>query len=68
MKKLDISSVLREVATKSVIWETPNIKRAITYMKNNRLTLRTDGINFHVSKQVTDGTIILFISVFLGNF
>lgn len=52
MKKMDISNVLREVASKSVIWETPNIKRAIVYEKNGRLTLRTDGINFHVSYNV----------------
>lgn len=45
MKKVDFSSVLRELATRSVIWETRDIKRAITYMKNGKLTLRTDGIN-----------------------
>ncbi|KAF2896564.1 hypothetical protein ILUMI_09614 [Ignelater luminosus] len=44
-KKLDLTAILKEVAHKSVIWETPNIKRAITYMKDDRLTLRTDGIN-----------------------
>ncbi|KAF5293076.1 hypothetical protein FQR65_LT11068 [Abscondita terminalis] len=44
-KKMDLSGILREVANKSVIFETPNIKRAITYVKDDRLTLRTDGIN-----------------------
>lgn len=44
-----MSSVLKEVANKSVIWETPHVRRAIVYEKNGRLTLRTDGINFHVS-------------------
>ncbi|EFA05003.1 DNA-directed RNA polymerase I subunit RPA1-like Protein [Tribolium castaneum] len=44
-KKLDLTAILRDVAAKSVLWETPNIKRAITYMKNDVLTLRTDGIN-----------------------
>ncbi|KAK5638056.1 hypothetical protein RI129_012351 [Pyrocoelia pectoralis] len=44
-KKLDLTSILKEVASKSVIFETPNIKRAITYIKDNRLILRTDGIN-----------------------
>lgn len=44
-KKLDMTSILREVANKSVIFETPNIKRAITYIKDNTLILRTDGIN-----------------------
>lgn len=45
-----MSNALKEVAKKSVIWETPHIRRAITYQKKGRLTLRTDGINFHVSK------------------
>ncbi|KAK9892524.1 hypothetical protein WA026_020509 [Henosepilachna vigintioctopunctata] len=44
-KKLDLTPILREVAAKSVIWETQHIKRAITYMKEGILTLRTDGIN-----------------------
>ncbi|KAL3272242.1 hypothetical protein HHI36_022725 [Cryptolaemus montrouzieri] len=44
-KKLDLTAILREVAGKSVIWETQRIKRAITYMKDGILTLRTDGIN-----------------------
>ncbi|KAI4454954.1 dna-directed rna polymerase [Holotrichia oblita] len=45
LKKIDITAVLKETAAKSVMWETPNIKRAITYMKDDVLTLRTDGIN-----------------------
>ncbi|RZB40094.1 DNA-directed RNA polymerase I subunit RPA1 [Asbolus verrucosus] len=44
-KKLDLTAILKDVAGKSVLWETSNIKRAITYMKNDTLTLRTDGIN-----------------------
>ncbi|KAL1509795.1 hypothetical protein ABEB36_004477 [Hypothenemus hampei] len=44
-KKLDMTAILRDVAGKSVIWETPNIKRAITYEKNKEFMLRTDGIN-----------------------
>ncbi|KAJ3652064.1 hypothetical protein Zmor_018061 [Zophobas morio] len=44
-KKLDLTAILKDVAAKSVIWETPHIKRAITYMKDDRLMLRTDGIN-----------------------
>lgn len=47
--KLDLTAILRSVAEKSVVWEIPNIKKAITYMKNNKLTLRTDGININVS-------------------
>jgi DNA-directed RNA polymerase I subunit RPA1 len=48
-KKLDLTAILKDVASKSVLWETSSIKRAITYMKNDRLTLRTDGINILVS-------------------
>ncbi|KAF7282113.1 hypothetical protein GWI33_003228 [Rhynchophorus ferrugineus] len=44
-KKLDLTAILRDVAGKSIIWETSNIKRAITYMKDQEFTLRTDGIN-----------------------
>ncbi|XP_050313380.1 DNA-directed RNA polymerase I subunit RPA1 [Anthonomus grandis grandis] len=44
-KKLDLTAILRDVAAKSVIWETPNIKRAITYVKDHELMMRTDGIN-----------------------
>ncbi|KAJ8947651.1 hypothetical protein NQ318_009535 [Aromia moschata] len=44
-KKLDLSVLLKEAAAKSIMWETPNIKRAITYMKDDTMTLRTDGIN-----------------------
>ncbi|KRT85877.1 hypothetical protein AMK59_24, partial [Oryctes borbonicus] len=44
-KKIDLTAVLKETAARSVLWETPNIKRAITYMKEDKLTLRTDGIN-----------------------
>lgn len=44
-KKLDLTYILKEVASKSVIWETSQIRRAITYMKDDVLTLRTDGIN-----------------------
>ncbi|XP_044762771.1 DNA-directed RNA polymerase I subunit RPA1 [Coccinella septempunctata] len=41
----DLTSVLKEVAGKSVIWEVPNIKKSITCMKDGVMTLRTDGIN-----------------------
>nr|XP_022906848.1 DNA-directed RNA polymerase I subunit RPA1 [Onthophagus taurus] len=44
-KKLDMTAILREVASKSVIHETPNIKRAFTFIKDDKLTLLTDGIN-----------------------
>lgn len=48
-KKIDMTSILRDKAAKSVIWETPNIKRAITYEKDGKYILRTDGININVT-------------------
>ncbi|XP_041782131.1 DNA-directed RNA polymerase I subunit RPA1 [Anopheles merus] len=45
LKEIDFTKVLRDVAAKSVIWEVPRIKRAITYMQNDQLYLRTDGTN-----------------------
>lgn len=44
-KKLDLTAILRETANKSVLWETPQIRRAITYVKDDQFMLRTDGIN-----------------------
>lgn len=44
-----MTAILKETAAKSVLWQTPQIKRAITYMKDDRLTLRTEGINITVS-------------------
>jgi DNA-directed RNA polymerase I subunit RPA1 len=49
-KNIDLTNVLREAARASVIWEIPNIKRAITYMQGDKLTLKTDGININVSR------------------
>lgn len=46
-KNVDLSIVLKEVAKKSVISEVPNIKRAITYQKNEDIFLKTDGININ---------------------
>uniref|UniRef100_A0A2M4B8J3 DNA-directed RNA polymerase subunit n=1 Tax=Anopheles marajoara TaxID=58244 RepID=A0A2M4B8J3_9DIPT len=45
LKEVDFSKIFREIAAKSVVWEVPRIKRAITYMQNDRLYLKTDGIN-----------------------
>lgn len=44
-KSVDLTNTMREVAAKSVIWEVPRIKRAITYLQNDQLTLKTEGIN-----------------------
>ncbi|GLV36874.1 Son of sevenless [Carabus blaptoides fortunei] len=45
LKNVDLTAILKDVAEKSVLWETDNIKRAITYTKEETLMLRTDGIN-----------------------
>lgn len=44
-KNIDLSTLLKEVAKKSVIYEVPQLKRAITYTQNDKLILKTDGIN-----------------------
>nr|XP_023014677.1 DNA-directed RNA polymerase I subunit RPA1 isoform X1 [Leptinotarsa decemlineata] len=44
-KKLHLTEMLKDVASKSVIWQISGIKRAITYTKNDSLMLRTDGAN-----------------------
>ncbi|XP_026481582.1 DNA-directed RNA polymerase I subunit RPA1-like [Ctenocephalides felis] len=44
--KVNLPEILKGLAEKAVIWETPNIKRAITYQNNDgELVLKTDGIN-----------------------
>lgn len=42
---LDLTTILKETASKAVIDEIPLIKRAITYEKDDELMLKTDGIN-----------------------
>lgn len=44
-KNIDLTNLLRNLALKSVIHEVPHINRAITYVNNEVLTLKTDGIN-----------------------
>ncbi|XP_059608966.1 DNA-directed RNA polymerase I subunit RPA1 [Phlebotomus argentipes] len=44
-KSLDLTAMLREVAKKAVIWQVPNINRAITYFQGDQLMLKTQGIN-----------------------
>ncbi|XP_055383331.1 DNA-directed RNA polymerase I subunit RPA1, partial [Condylostylus longicornis] len=44
-KIVDISTLLKNLAEKSVVYEVPKIKRAITYTNNDDLILKTDGIN-----------------------
>ncbi|XP_053689355.1 DNA-directed RNA polymerase I subunit RPA1 [Sabethes cyaneus] len=44
-KDIDFTKILREIAEKSVVWEIPHIRRAITYVQNDQQYLKTDGIN-----------------------
>lgn len=44
-KNVDLSIVLKEVARESVIVEVPQIRRAITYNRDDDIFLKTDGIN-----------------------
>lgn len=44
-----MSSILKQIAKKSVIHEVDKIKRAITYKNKDDLLLKTDGINIVVS-------------------
>nr|XP_033343116.1 DNA-directed RNA polymerase I subunit RPA1 [Megalopta genalis] len=46
MVKLDLPTIIRNVANRVVFWEVPCIKRAFTFQNNNGDTvLKTDGIN-----------------------
>lgn len=45
----DMTNILKQVATKSVIHEVSKINRAITYKNRDDLLLKTDGINIVVS-------------------
>lgn len=50
MSKLDLSTIVRSVAERVVLWETPLIKRAFTFENsNNEIVLKTDGLNIVVS-------------------
>ncbi|XP_062563264.1 DNA-directed RNA polymerase I subunit RPA1 [Armigeres subalbatus] len=44
-KNIDFTKILKEIAEKCVVWTVPNIRRAITYVQNDQLYLKTDGIN-----------------------
>ncbi|XP_067005797.1 DNA-directed RNA polymerase I subunit RPA1 [Anabrus simplex] len=47
-KRLDLSTLLKTEAERAVVWETPAIKKAFTYVSpdTGALMLKTDGINF----------------------
>ena len=58
MYKLDLQSILKSVASKTVLWETPHIKRAFTFQNSEGKTiLKTDGINVIVSLLNMNGRI-----------
>ncbi|XP_065082570.1 DNA-directed RNA polymerase I subunit RPA1 [Ochlerotatus camptorhynchus] len=44
-KDIDFTKILRDIAGKCVVWQVPHIRRAITYVQNDQLYLKTDGIN-----------------------
>lgn len=61
MCKLDLPTILRTVAEKVVLWETPAIKRAFTFQNSEGETiLKTDGLNIVVSFELLN--IFLFWS------
>lgn len=52
MLKLDLPTIIKNVANRVILWEVPCIKRAFTFQNNNGETiLKTDGINIIVSKK-----------------
>lgn len=51
MIKLDLSTIIRNVANKTVLWETPCIKKAVICQNiKGDTVLKTDGLNILVSK------------------
>lgn len=51
VKNIDMTSVIRDAARTSVIWEVPKIKRAITFKQNDTLCVKTEGINVEAMLQ-----------------
>lgn len=50
MMKLHLPTIIRNAANKTVLWETPNIKKAFIVENNKGETiLKTDGLNIIVS-------------------
>lgn len=43
---MDIYSLLHELPSKSVIYQVPGIKKGFTYISDDTLILKTDGLNF----------------------
>lgn len=54
MTKIDLPTIIRNVAGKVILWETPDIRRAFTIESSDGETiLKTDGINIIVSNSAT---------------
>lgn len=45
MIKLDLPTIMRNAADKTVLWETPRIKKAFTFQNKGETILKTDGLN-----------------------
>ena len=51
MYQMNLQPILKKAASRVVLWETPNIKRAFTFENSEGETiLKTDGINIVVCK------------------
>lgn len=49
--RLDLPTIIKNAASKTVLWETPCIKKAFTFQNNEGETiLKTDGLNIVVNK------------------
>lgn len=54
LTNLDIQMIVKKIAKKVVLWETPCIKKAFTFEnQKGEMILKTDGINIVVSFIVT---------------
>jgi len=50
--RLDLPTIIRNAASKTVLWETPHIKKAFTFQNSEGKTiLKTDGLNIVVSER-----------------
>lgn len=69
MIKLDLLTIIKNVADKVVLWGVPCIKRAFTFQNNSGETiLKTDGINIIVSEGfilITTSYVIINLYCFL---
>jgi hypothetical protein len=54
LKKVDMSTVLRDAAKRAVIWQVPMINKAFTYKNaKEELMLKVDGMNIPVSTLIS---------------